>query len=175
MIVALVVPALILGKWIEAIFFFFCHWFIREQFKFQYHHILHAICRTLTGVILFAGVCAVLPLAWSLVSAIPICYLVSWVGSVKKQSDLKEIKISELLESLEKLKKKYEKTPEQEMIEKCRKANLSKRDTEVAVKYFVEKQRPKEIWLWLCENREHEYIEWDSVHQLLWRIGKKIK
>lgn len=56
----------------------------------------------------------------------------------------------------------------------CGKARLSKRDTELAYKYFIEHYTPKEVWLWLCSNKEYAYLEWDSVYQLLWRIGKKL-
>ena len=66
------------------------------------------------------------------------------------------------------------KNPNQEIIEKCRKAKLSKRDTEIAVKYFVEKHTPKEIWLWICESTEYDSIEWDSVYRILARISHKL-
>jgi hypothetical protein len=58
---------------------------------------------------------------------------------------------------------------------KCAKAKLSKRDTEIAYRYFVLHHRAKEIWLWLCTQKEYEAIEWDSVYQLLWRIRTKLK
>jgi hypothetical protein len=64
--------------------------------------------------------------------------------------------------------------PHAEFYIKCKLAKLSKRDTEIAFKYFVEHNTPKEIWNWLCSVKEYEAIEWDSLYQLLWRISKKL-
>lgn len=166
-IIAIFLPALILNKWIEGIVFYFCHWFIREQYPKQYHHILHAVCRLITGTILFFGVSFVLPFALSLLSAIPINYLIGWVGFTKKQADDFEVECN-------RLKEKYCNEKE-ELIQKCHKAHLCERDTEIAVMYYYEHKTPKEIWLWLCQQNVYEHIEWDSVKQLVWRIGKKIK
>ena len=165
-IIAIFIPALLFNKWIEAVVFFICHWFIREQFPKQYHHIVLAVCRLITSSVFFFGVSFVLPKELSLFSAIPICYLISWVGFTKKQADDYEVQC-------ERLREKYCNEKE-ELLLKCRNAKLSQRDTEIAVIYFYEKKTPKEIWLWLCQHKIYEPIEWDSVHQLLWRIGKKL-
>lgn len=165
-IVAIFLPALIFNKWIEGVVFFFCHWFIREQFPKQYHHIIPAMCRLITSVVFFFGVSFVLPFGLSLFSAIPINYFIGWVGFTKKQADDYELKY-------ERLKEKFCNEKE-ELLLKCRTAKLSQRDTEIAVMYFYEKKTPKDIWLWLCQHKVYEPIEWDSVKQLIWRTGKKI-
>lgn len=165
-IVAIFLPTWIFNKWIEGVVFFFCHWFIREQFPKQYHHILPSMCRLITSVVFFFGVSFVLPFELSLFSTIPINYFIGWVGFTKKQADGYELKY-------ERLKGKYCNEKE-ELLLKCRNAKLSQRDTEIAVMYFYEKKTPKEIWLWICQHKVYEPIEWDSVHQLLWRIGKKL-
>ena len=102
-IISTAIPAVIFNKYIEAVVFFFCHWFIREQFPKQYHHIVPAICRTITACIMFFGVSFVLPFELSLISAIPICYFISWIGFIKKERDEFEIKSEELDEEVEKL------------------------------------------------------------------------
>ena len=71
-IVASVIPALIFGKWLEAIIFLVCHTLIRPQYPKQYHHIIPACCRIITASTFFFGVCFILPLELSLLSAIPI-------------------------------------------------------------------------------------------------------
>ena len=166
-IVAIFIPSLLFNKWIEGIVFFFCHWFIREQFPKQYHHIIPAMCRLITSVVFFFGVSFVLPMGLSLFSAIPINYFIGWVGYTKKQADYYEVQC-------ERLREEYcnEKA---ELIAKCRKACLGERDTEIAIMYYYEHKTPKEIWLWLCQHKVYEPIEWDSVYILLNRIGKKIK
>lgn len=166
-VTAIFLPALLFNKWIEAVVFFVCHWLIREQFPKQYHHIVLATCRLITSAVFFFGVSFVLPKELSLFSAIPICYLISWVGFTKKQADDYEVQCNRLRE-------KYCNEKEN-MLVKCRQANLSQRDTDIAVLYFYEHKTPKEIWLWLCEHKVYEPIEWDSVYVTLNRIGKKIK
>lgn len=166
-IIAIFIPAFILNKRIEGIAFFVCHWLIREQFPKQYHATSHALCRLITSVVFFFGVSFCLPLALSLFSAIPICYFISWLGFTKKEADDYKLKCLNLQE-------KYCNKKE-DLIAKCRNSNLSQRDTEIAVKYFYEKQTPKEIWLWLCNHKVYEPIEWDCIYVLLNRIGKKIQ
>lgn len=97
------VSALIFHKWLEAIIFFVCHWLIKEQFPKQYHHIVPAICRTITACVMFFGISFMLPLELSLFSAIPICYFISWVGFVKKSADEFEVKCDELETRIEQI------------------------------------------------------------------------
>lgn len=97
------VTALIFHKWLEAIIFFVCHWLIKEQFPKQYHHIVPAICRTITACVMFFGISFMLPLELSLFSAIPICYFISWVGFVKKSADEFEVKCDELETRIEQI------------------------------------------------------------------------
>ena len=166
-IVASSIPAIIFGKWIEAIIFILVHTLIRPQFKRQYHHIIPYVCMQITGTIFFFGICFVAPLSISLTSAIPINYLIAWVGCMKATSDYYE-------RQCERLKEKYCNEKE-DLLVKCRKAKLSERDTEIAIKYFYEKKTPKEIWLWICQHKVYEPIEWDCIYILINRIGKKIK
>lgn len=166
-IVASSIPALIFNKWIEAAVFIMCHTLVRPQFPRQYHHVIPAMCRLITALVLFFGVSFVLPFGLSLFSAVPINYIISWIGFEKAQLDYYTRKCAELQERFCNEK--------EELLRKCRLANLSKRDTEIAVMYYYDKMTPKEIWLWLCESKEYDEVEWDTVYQLLWRIGKKIK
>jgi DNA-directed RNA polymerase specialized sigma subunit len=101
-----------------------------------------------------------------LLSAIPINYLVSWVGYIKKSEEKYRYECEEMRD-------KYCNELENLLL-KCRIAQLSKRDTEISVMYYYQHRTPKEIWVWLCENRDYETIEWDSVYKTLHRIGKKL-
>lgn len=166
-IIASAIPAIIFVKWLEAIIFLVAHSLIRPQFKREYHNVMPAICREITGVVFFFGISFVLPISISLISAIPINYLIGWIGCTKATSDYYELQCM-------KLREKYCNEKEQ-LLYKCRKAKLSERDTKIAVMYFYEHKTPKEIWLWLCDNKNYESIEWSSVSQALWRIGSKLK
>lgn len=145
-VIAIFIPALILEKYIEGAFFFICHWLIREQFPRQYHHIIPAMCRLLTSVIFFFGVSFMIPLAWSLVSAVPICYFISWVGFTKKQADVYELKYTKLKEQLEKKKEFNLATcTEQELIERCQELRMSEENTKLCVEFFIKKTKQKVI------------------------------
>ena len=172
-IVASSVPAIIFGKYLEALTFLIAHTLIRPQFERQYHHIVPAICREITGVVFFFGIVMSLPISISLVSAIPINYLVGWIGDVTATKNFYEVQCNTMKERIEKLLEKL-KDPRQELLERCKDAELSARDTEIALMYYCDRKTAKDIWFWLCEHKTYESIEWDSVHQLLWRIGKKL-
>lgn len=165
-VVAIFIPSIIFNKWIEGVVFFFCHWFIREQYPMQYHHIVPAMCRLITSIVFFFGTTFMLPMPLSVVSGIPICYFISWVGYTKKLADHYEYQY-------EKLKDKYCNEKE-DLLRRCRLAKLSARDTEIAVMYFYERKTPKEVWLWLCQHKTYSPLEWDSLYVQINRIGNKI-
>lgn len=160
-----IIPAIFFNKYIESIIFLGIHTVTRLQFEWQYHNIIPEICRTISGIVCFFGISFVLPLSISLLSAIPLNYFICYIGSIKAQSNYFQNKCEKL--QINSTKEQFE--------EKCRKAKLSKRDKIIAEKYYYQHETPKEIWLWLCQQKEFEYIEWDSLYQLLWRIGKKLK
>lgn len=62
---------------------------------------------------------------------------------------------------------------EDRMVEVCKSHNYTELKTRMAVKFFVEKRTPKEVWEWLCETQENP-IEWDSVRQMKWRMKKEL-
>lgn len=108
-----------------------------------------------------------------------VLYFEVYISRIAFTNDNKpnDVKVGSFLEqNVEILTKELNeyKNPHEELLRKCRQANLSKRDTEIAIKYYYDHNTPKEIWLWIIQNKEYEPIEWDSVHQLLWRIGKKL-
>lgn len=158
----------------ECMVFYLQFWYIRIKFDDTYHSSSWKHCKFWTRTMLCSGVTMLwfLPIKYTLFNALAVAficcltlYLVAIETNEKKglQAELKE------------LKEKLIKTPEQELIDKCHNAKLCKRDTEIAILYYINKWKPKDIWLWLCQHKEYEHIEWDSVHQLLWRIGNKIK
>lgn len=139
---AIFIPALILNKWVEGITFFICHWFIREQFPKQYHRSTHAMCRLITSAVFFFGVSFILPLGWSLFSAVPICYFISWVGFTKKQADDYELKYLRLKEELERKKEfNVENCTEEELIYRCKELGFRKDKIELCIEFFINKTK----------------------------------
>ena len=172
-IVAIFLPAFLLDKWIEAIFFFVCHWLIREQFPKHYHHIVPAMCRLITSVVFFFGVCFVLPKGLSILSAIPINYLIGWVGFTKKQADVYEIKYNRLKEKLE-AKKEFstETCTEQELIARCKELHLSEENTSLAIEFFIKKTKQSKIADELCINEKSVQIRKKRLKEKLNKNNK---
>lgn len=142
-VVAIFVPAFLLNKWIEGVMFFVCHWLIREQYAKQYHHIIPAMCRLITGTIFFFGVSFILPFNLSLISAVPINYFIGWVGFTKKQADHFEYKYLKLKEQLEKDNNFLtDFCTEQELVRRCNELKMKSEDIELAIEFFI-KQTPR--------------------------------
>lgn len=59
------------------------------------------------------------------------------------------------------------------VIEKCKARNYNELKTEMAIKFFVDKQKPKDVWLWLCETQENP-MSWDSVKNLKTKMKKDL-
>lgn len=62
---------------------------------------------------------------------------------------------------------------EDKMVEVCKSHNYTELKTKMAVKFFVERKTPKQVWEWLCETQENS-ISWDSVRQAKWRMKKEL-
>ena len=168
--------AFIFDKWLEALCFLVSFFALRYKFPTTYHakKILHCMLITNGMFALSIVFCPsiYMYLFGGLLFAFLDCFLLWYVQSreeLKQDKECAEKAVAELTNKL----KQYE-NPYEELLRKCIEAKLSKRDTEIAIKYFYEHLTPKEIWLWLCENKEYEAIEWDCVYVLLWRIGNKL-
>lgn len=74
--------AWILNKYAEAVMFCVAHIVIRKYFDKQYHCGKTATCMFTTLSIAFFGIQYTLPIALSLLSTIPMCCFISWVGYV---------------------------------------------------------------------------------------------
>ena len=74
--------AWIFDKYIEAILFCVSHTVIRMIFDKQYHCGKTAVCLVTTLSVGFFGILYTLPMAISLLSTIPICFFISWVGYI---------------------------------------------------------------------------------------------
>lgn len=55
----------------------------------------------------------------------------------------------------------------------CKLHNYGELKTQIAVKFFVDKEKPKDVWLWLCETQKYP-MEWDSVKTLKYRMKKDL-
>ena len=69
-------------KIIQAVMFSLAHIVIRKYFDKQYHCGITATCMFTTLSIAFFGIMYTFPLALSLLSTIPICFVICWVGFI---------------------------------------------------------------------------------------------
>lgn len=72
--------AWLFDKYAEAIMFCISHIVIRRYFDKQYHCGTTAVCLFTTFSIIFLGIAQALPVALSLLSTIPVSFLVCWIG-----------------------------------------------------------------------------------------------
>lgn len=64
-------------------------------------------------------------------------------------------------------------TEKDKLIALCKKHNYNELKTQMAIKFFVDKEKPKDVWLWLCETQENP-MEWDSVKRTKSRMKKQL-
>ena len=68
---------------------------------------------------------------------------------------------------------KRSRTAKDDLIDKCKSLGYNEMKTKMAVKFFVYKEKPKDVWLWLCETEKYP-MEWDSVKTLKYRMKKDL-
>lgn len=107
--------AWLFDKWWQAIMFAVSHSIIRPQFDKQYHCGTTCQCLIVTLSILLFAIYFILPLELSLLSTLPITYLVCWVGY------LAQCKV----DSNKTLKRTFEQMTDDEFVDFCKSKHLS--------------------------------------------------
>ena len=161
----------------DCLVFYVPFWFIRINFSTTYHSDSWKHCKFWTRTMLFTGVTVLwlLPIKYSLFNGLFVafgCCLVLYIAAlqkdekkrIKKENEELSVKIEELL--------KEQQDPKIKVLKICEYECISERDTQIAIMYFVDRKKPKDIWYWLIEN--HWNMELDSVYKLLNRLNKKI-
>lgn len=64
-------------------------------------------------------------------------------------------------------------TDKEAFVEKCKSLGYNDLKTEMAVKFFVDNEKPKDVWLWLLDTKQAD-IEWDSVNKIKYRMKKEL-
>lgn len=107
--------AWLFDKWWQAGMFAISHSIIRPQFDKQYHCGTTCQCLIVTLSILLFAIYFILPLELSLLSTLPITYLVCWVGY------LAQCKV----DSNKTLKRTFEQMTDDEFVDFCKSRHLS--------------------------------------------------
>lgn len=167
LVVAFVVfCAWIFDKYVQALMFCVAHIIIRQEFYKQYHCGTTALCLFTTLTIAFFGIMTVLPLTISILSTVPMCFFICWVGYIAQDR-------IDLIAYNKKLKEMPTQTEREKFIEKCKAIGYNELKCEMAVKFFLENEKPKDVWLWLCDTQENP-MEWDSVKKIKYRMKKDL-
>lgn len=117
---------------------------------------------------MFFGICFMLPRTISILSAIPINYLIGWVGFTKKQSDEYEYKYLKLKAKLEQSNDfNTENCTEQQLVARCKELKLSEYNTKLAIEFFIKKTKHSKLADELC-------IDEKSVQQSKRRLKHKL-
>lgn len=64
-------------------------------------------------------------------------------------------------------------TDKEKLINLCKLHNYNELKTEMAIKFFIEKETPKDVWLWLCETKQNP-VEWDTMRKIKYRMKKDL-
>lgn len=143
--------AWLFDKWIEAIMLCIAHTCIRNAFDKQFHFNTTAYCLSLTLAIIWFAIPITLPLAISLLSSIPIAFLISFFGFIAQDRidliiEVKRLEnyANELIIKLN--HKDIYSMNEEELYEHCRNCGLSDVDCKIAYFIVIERLKGKELY-----------------------------
>ena len=154
------------NRWVEGVFFVVTHICIRREFEKQFHFYNTGYCLALTLTIIWLCIPITLPTTISLLSSIPVAFIVCFFGWIaqdridkSKMFPVKQFDIKHL-------------TKEQ-VLYICDELEYKKDKQDLAIMFFVEKLSNKEIWNILCTTNRN--VEWDTVTKYKYRITKDFK
>lgn len=145
---------------------------VKIEKKYSIWHMVTVFsCMCLSVLICWFGLYLSLPLSISLISNIiigAVFALLTWKIQevIQIQSDYKALK--------EEIKNnKFDKTEKEKFIEKCKMHGYNDLKTQMAIKFFIDNEKPRDVWLWLLETKQSD-IEWDSVKKIKYRMKKEL-
>ena len=59
------------------------------------------------------------------------------------------------------------------LISKCKELGYNELKTQMAIKFFIDKEKPRDVWLWLMDTKQSN-VEWDSVKKIKYRMKKEL-
>lgn len=139
------------NRWIEGIMFCIAHLVIRRVFNKQFHFNSTAYCLTLTLAIIWFAIPITMPLTTSLLSSIPIAFIVCFFGFIAQDRVDLLIEVKRLDNYANGLVLKLNHKDiyamnEDELYEHCRKCGLSEEDCKIAYFVVIERLKGKELY-----------------------------
>lgn len=148
---SVILCAWLFNRWIEAIQFCVAHCFIRSAFDKQFHFHKTYYCLILTLAIIWFAIPITLPITASLLSSIPIAFLICYFGCLAQDridliiANRKLNKyIEELLSQLNH-KDIYSMTDD-ELYEHCRSRGLSEEECRIAHFVVIDRMKGRELY-----------------------------
>lgn len=161
----------------ECLVFYVPFWYIRINFADTYHSDSWKHCKMWTRIMLCVGVFVlfILPIQYSIFNGLFVafvCCLILYLVALETNEKKRIIKENKVLEAKVNELLIKEEDPKSKLLKLCEEKGISDRDTKIAVMYYIDRMKPKQIWYWLCDNKEN--ISFDSVYILLNRLNKKL-
>lgn len=158
-LVALFSVSWLLGKIINAIIILMSYGATRWVFPLTYHAKTDRGCIMFTIACFSIAIIIALPINLSVISSVVIGMVISTFLF--------------FLQYFIDLKASTKVTDKEDFIAKCKSCGYNELKTEMAVKFFIENEKPKDVWLWLLETKKSD-IEWDSVRRLKCIMKKEL-
>lgn len=143
--------AWISNRWIEGLMFCVAHTAIRNAFDKQFHFNKTAYCLILTLTIVWFAIPITLPVSASLLSSIPVAFIICLIGFIAQDRvDLqKQIKsldeyTTELVKSIS--HKDVYAMNEEELYQHCRNCGLDEEECKLAYFFIIERLHGKELY-----------------------------
>ena len=131
---------------------------VKIETKYDVYHCASILgCMALSTLICLFGVYISLPIAVSLISNTVVGVgfaVITWyiqdIINIKKSINAKD-----------------------NLVARCKALNYNELKTQIAIKFFIDKEKPKDVWLWLCETQDFP-MSWDSVKNLKHKMKKDL-
>lgn len=59
------------------------------------------------------------------------------------------------------------------LIKICKEHNYNDLKTQMAIKFFIDKEKTKDVWIWLCDVKKC-HVEWDTVYHDKWKMKREL-
>lgn len=140
----------------------FCiaHICIRNAFDKQFHFNSTALCLSLTMVIIWFSIPITMPIATSLLSSIPIAFLICFIGFIAQDRVDLFIEVKRIEDYANELVLKLNHKDiyamnEDELYKHCRNCGLSEEDCKIAYLIVIERLKGKELYQAINYSERH--------------------
>lgn len=162
----------IFDKWVEGIAFCVAHCLIRYKMNYVYHST--NFCIHITLLIIWFCIPTVAYVKTSLLSSIPIAFLICLIGNIAQERNIFRVKNEELVLENAQILQSFKPKPfnvdnctKDELLARCRQLGFSASQTDLAVEFFIDKTKQSVLADKFC-------VEETSISKQKYRLKKKL-